>query len=93
MTLALATVLAVPVVFAGVLRTARWVSGRFPSMPLLALALSGVRGTTVRSLALAATGAVALFGSVSLGGARENLLSGVHSFAHAYASDAPVWVG
>ena len=92
-TLALATVCAVPVVFAGVLRVARWASERSPSMSLLALALSGVRGTTVRSLALAATGAVALFGSVSLGGARENLLRGVHAFAHAYAADAPVWVG
>ncbi len=91
--LALATVLAVPVTFASVLAAARWISERTPRMPTLAMALSGLRGTTLRSLALAATGAVALFGSVALGGARANLLSGIHGFAHAYAADAPIWVG
>lgn len=91
--LALATVLAVPVVFAAVLGAARWVSERAPRMPTLAMALGGLQSTTLRSLALAATGAVALFGSVALGGARANLLSGIHAFAHAYAADAPIWVG
>jgi putative ABC transport system permease protein len=91
--LALATVLAVPVAFACVLGAARWVSERAPRMPTLAMALGGLQGTTLRSLALAATGAVALFGSVALGGARANLLSGIHGFAHAYAADAPIWVG
>jgi putative ABC transport system permease protein len=90
--LALATVLAVPVAFASVLRAARWVSERAPRMPTLAMALGGLQGTTLRSLALAATGAVALFGSVALGGARANLLSGIRGFAHAYAADAPIWV-
>jgi putative ABC transport system permease protein len=91
--LALATVLAVPVTFAGVLAGARAISERAPRMPTLAIALGGVQGTTLRSLALAATGAVALFGSVALGGARANLLSGIRGFAHAYAADAPIWVG
>jgi putative ABC transport system permease protein len=90
--LALATVLAVPVVFAGVLAGARRASRRAPRLATLALALSGVRGTTLRSLALAATGAVALFGSVALGGARANLLAGIQRFAHSYAADAPIWV-
>ncbi len=90
--LALATVLAVPVVFASVLAAARWVSERAPRLPTLAMALGGLQGTTLRSLALAATGAVALFGSVALGGARANLLSGIRGFAHAYAADAPIWV-
>ncbi len=39
------------------------------------------RRRTLRSLALAATGAVALFGSVALGGARDDLLRGIRSFA------------
>jgi putative ABC transport system permease protein len=90
--LAMATVLAVPIVFAAVLSLARTVSERKPSMPTLAIALGGLQGTTLRSLALAATGAVALFGSVALGGARSNLLSGIGGFAHAYAADAPIWV-
>ena len=92
-TLALATVLAVPVAFAGVLAAAHALSDRAPRMSSLALALSGLRGTTLRALALAATGAVALFGSIALGGARANLLSGIHTFAASYAGDAPVWVG
>jgi putative ABC transport system permease protein len=56
------------------------------------MALGGLQGTTLRSLALAATGAVALFGSVALGGARANLRAGIHGFARAYAADAPIWV-
>jgi putative ABC transport system permease protein len=90
--LALATVLAVPVAFAGVLAGARWVSTHAPRMATLALAIRGVRATTLRALALAATGAVALFGSVALGGARANLLAGIRGFAHSYAADAPIWV-
>jgi putative ABC transport system permease protein len=90
--LALATVLAVPIVFAWVLRLAQAVSERAPSAAALALALSGLQRTTLRSLALAATGAVALFGSVALGGARANLLAGIGGFSHAYAADAPIWV-
>jgi putative ABC transport system permease protein len=90
--LAMATVFAVPGVFAAVLAGAQALSARAPRLGTLALALRGVRGTTLRSLALAATGAVALFGSVALGGARGNLLSGIHGFAHSYAADAPIWV-
>jgi putative ABC transport system permease protein len=90
--LALATVLAVPGAFAAVFAAARALSARAPRLSTLALALRGLRGTTLRSLALAATGAVALFGSVALGGARGNLLSGIHRFAHSYAADAPIWV-
>ena len=47
----------------------------------------------MRSLALAGTGAVALFGSVALGGARGDLLRGIEGFAHSYSADASIWVG
>jgi len=90
--LALATVLAVPVAFTAVLAGARALSEHMPRLSTLAIALGGVRGTTVRAIALAATGAVALFGSVALGGARSDLLAGIRSFAHGYAADAPIWV-
>jgi putative ABC transport system permease protein len=90
--LALATVLAVPIAFVGVLALARAISEHAPRLPTLAIALGGVRATTLRALALAATGAVALFGSVALGGARANLLSGIHGFAGSYAADAPIWI-
>jgi putative ABC transport system permease protein len=90
--LALATVLAVPVAFAAVLAVAHRVSERAPRMSTLAIALGGVRGTSLRSIALAATGAVALFGSVALGGARSDLLAGIRGFARSYAADAPIWI-
>jgi putative ABC transport system permease protein len=90
--LALATVLAVPLAFAAALSLARWISARMGQMTSLAVALASLQATTMRSLALAATGAVALFGSVALGGARGDLLRGIHSFASSYVADADVWV-
>jgi putative ABC transport system permease protein len=90
--LALATVLAVPLVFAAVLSGARWIGGRRKSLTSLPVALASLQATTLRSLALAATGAVALFGSVALGGSRDDLLRGIHSFASSYVADAEIWV-
>ncbi len=90
--LALATVLAVPLAFAAVLRGADALGERLQRIAILPLALSSLRATTLRSLALAATGAVALFGSVALGGSRANLLSGINRFAHSYVADADIWV-
>jgi len=90
--LALATVLAVPLVFAAVLRIAAFIARRRESLTTLPLALESLRSTTLRSLALAATGAVALFGSVALGGSRDDLLRGIHSFASSYVADADIWV-
>lgn len=90
--LALATLLAVPLAFALVLRAAGALGERLQRISILPLAISSLRATTLRSLALAATGAVALFGSVALGGSRNDLLSGIGSFAHSYVSDAQIWV-
>ncbi len=90
--LALATVLAVPLAFAAVLHGADALGERLQRVSILPLALSSLRATTLRSLALAATGAVALFGSVALGGSRANLLSGIDTFAHSYVADADIWV-
>jgi putative ABC transport system permease protein len=90
--LALATVLAVPIVFAAMLRAGHLLSERRQGLTILPVALSSLHATTVRSLALAATAAVALFGSVALGGARSDLLRGIEGFARSYAADAQVWV-
>ncbi len=46
----------------------------------------------MRSLAIAATGAVAVFGSVAIEGARSNLLRGLDASARAIDSNAAVWV-
>jgi putative ABC transport system permease protein len=90
--IALATVLAVPVALSILLIIARGVAERFQRLTALPVALASVRATTLRSLVLAATGAVAIFGSVALGGARADLLRGIERFAHSYAHDAGVWL-
>jgi putative ABC transport system permease protein len=58
----------------------------------LPVALSSLQATTLRALALAATGSVALFGSVALGGSRDDLLRGIRSFSASYVADADIWV-
>jgi putative ABC transport system permease protein len=90
--LALATVLAVPLAFAAVLHAAQLLARRRERLTSLPVALASLQATTLRSLALAATGAVALFGSVALGGSREDLLRGIRAFAASYVADAPIWV-
>jgi len=90
--LALAAVLAVPLAFAAVLACARALAERFQRLTALPVALSSLRATSPRSLALAATGAVALFGAVALGGGRADLLRGIEGFARDYSADAAVWV-
>jgi putative ABC transport system permease protein len=90
--LALATMLAVPLVLSAVLRVAEMVAMSNDRLTTLPLAIESLRARTLRSLALAATGAVALFGSIALSGAQHDLLRGLHDFARAYATDAEVWV-
>ena len=90
--LAVATVLAVPLIFDGVLNVCHLLAARWQKLTILSVAVASLRATTVRSLALAATGAVALFGSIALGGSREDLLGGIQGVAHSYAADADLWV-
>jgi putative ABC transport system permease protein len=90
--LALVTVLAVPLALGLALRGARALVERRQTLTLLPVALISLRGSTLRSLALAATGAVALFGSCALGGARDDLLQGIERFSHGYTADASIWV-
>jgi len=90
--LALGTVAAVPVVLAGVMAAAEAIVARRERMTLLPLALASLRATTLRSLALAATGALALFGSVALGGARNDLLRGISRYTAHYVAGADIWL-
>ncbi len=90
--LALATMLAVPMALAGVMRVTGLLAGRYQQLTLLPVALTGLRATTLRSMALAATGAVALFGSMALGGARGDLLRGIGQVAHRFSDGAQLWV-
>jgi putative ABC transport system permease protein len=90
--LALATVLALPVVLGLALRGAAMLAGRRPRMTVLPLALASLRATGLRSLALAATGAVALFGSVALGSSRDDLLRGIDQYTANYAGSSEIWL-
>lgn len=90
--LALATMLAVPITLAGVMRATALLGERYERLTLLPVALTGLRATTLRSMALAATGAVALFGSIALGGARADLLRGIGQVAERFSGDAQLWV-
>lgn len=90
--LAVATMLAVPLVLGVVLRAAHALATSRPNLTALPLALSSLRVTSVRSLALAATGAVALFGSVALGSSRDDLLRGIDRYTTHYVGSANVWV-
>lgn len=90
--LALATVLTVPLVLGLLLHAARALAERRQKLTILPVALISLRGSTLRSLALAATGAVALFGAGALGGARNDLLQGIEGFANDYTADASIWI-
>ncbi len=90
--LALATMISVPLVLSASLRVIETVAMRYDRLTILPLAIESLRARTLRSLALTATGAVALFGSVALSGAQNDLLLGLHNFASAYATDGEVWV-
>lgn len=90
--LAVATLLALPATFGLVLRLVEAVVDRVPRMSTLTVALLAMKATTLRSLALAATGAVAVFGSIAIGGARDDLLRGIGDYTDDYVGTADLWV-
>ncbi|HXP28799.1 MAG TPA: FtsX-like permease family protein [Solirubrobacteraceae bacterium] len=79
--------LALVATLAGVKRLAGSVPGA--AAHIAAIELSGARG---RTLAIATTGAVAVFGSVAVRGAHDDLLSGLERAAHEANAAADVWV-
>ena len=90
--LAFATVCAIPLAFTGILHAAEWAAGRLPATNMLLVATRTLRATTARSLALAATGAIAVYGTVAANGAHKDLLRGLYRDYTAYVSSAPLWV-
>jgi putative ABC transport system permease protein len=90
--LALATLLAMPAVCAAGLRAAEAIGSRMRGLNLVNVAVFALRTTTLRSLAVASTAAVAVFGSVAVGGARDDLVNGIGRFITDYTRTADVWV-
>lgn len=89
--LVVATVLVVPAALAAVLKAAEQAE-RLDRPTAMAIALGAIRAADVRSLALAATCAVAVCGTLAIGGARANLLDGLSEDYSEYVSTADVWV-
>ncbi len=89
--LALATLLLIPSVFAGVARLLLWLGERVRSSSLIVV-VSELRAITTRSVALAGIAALAVYGSVAIGGARADLLRGLDTNFSEYLHTAQVWV-
>lgn len=89
--LAATTVLVVPAVFSLTLRVVD-LPARHLRLNALVLAVRALRATTLRSLALAATGAVAVFGSVAIEGAHRDLIRGLEQNFADYLASADVWI-
>lgn len=89
--LALATLLLVPPMLGAV---AHW----FPRLTAgshsgaAVLAASELRATSTRSVALGAIVALAVYGSVAIGGARDDLLRGIETATAQYHRTADLWV-
>jgi putative ABC transport system permease protein len=89
--LALASVCLIPAVFFLLARwTARASEDIRSSAPFVAL--PELRATTTRTVALAAIVAIAVYGAVAIGGARDDLLRGISQATDQYFSTAQVWV-
>jgi putative ABC transport system permease protein len=90
--LGLAMVLVLPSVLIGTLGLADRASFLRRGGGLLSVAVSELRASTTRAIALAATGALAVFGSVAIEGAHRDLLRGLDANQAAYVGTADVWV-
>jgi len=90
--LALATLLAIPFLFQSVVRLVERLAASFVALNMLTVAVRAMRATTVRSLALAATGAIAVFGCVVAEDAHNDLLHGLYQDYAEYISTANLWV-
>ncbi|MDO8213607.1 FtsX-like permease family protein [Conexibacter sp. CPCC 206217] len=89
--LAVATLLMLPLLFAGLLALVR----RWPRRDRQSMALAAARGlqaTTLRSLALAATAAIAIFGVTAMEGAHRNLLTGLYQDYREYIDSGDLWI-
>ena len=86
-----ALLLELPLALGATLALVKRVAGRITS-PVAHVATMELRAARVRALAIAATGAVAVFGSVAIQGAHGDLLSGLEGAARDMNAFTDVWV-
>ncbi len=86
-----ALLLELPIALAATLALVKRIASRIasPIPHVAAMELGAIRG---RAVAIAGTGAIAVFGSVTLQGAHANLLSGLEDSARETNASAQVWV-
>jgi putative ABC transport system permease protein len=89
--LAVAALLAMPAVFAAAMPVGDRISRRLGRNMML-VAIMGARSALTRSIAVAAIAALAVFGNVAIGGARDDLVRGLEAGYADHLSTADVWV-
>jgi len=93
-TLMIALVCLLPLLFDGTVMLFDRFQARFLDGPATVLAVTELRNprTRIRSLAVALTGAIAVFGTVAIGGAQVNLRHGLQASAGDIDSGAQIWI-
>lgn len=89
--LALATVCLMPAVLTGIAHVLPRATEGSRSGTVI-VAVSELRATTTRSIALAAIAGLAVYGSVAIGGTRQDLLRGIDNAIAQYHATADIWV-
>jgi putative ABC transport system permease protein len=89
--LALAMVCVMPAVLAGTVRWLPHLAERSRNGAVI-VAVSELRAITTRSVALASIAGLAVYGSVAIGGARDDLLRGIETATAQYHGTANIWV-
>jgi putative ABC transport system permease protein len=89
--LVLATLCLIPWAFTGTAYILRGVSEHVSSSALV-LAVRELRTTSLPLIALAGVGALAIYGSVAIGGARHDLLTGLDANFNEYLGTADLWL-
>lgn len=89
--LIVATLCAIPAVFSGAMRVGDWFATRL-RLKLVTLAIMSARSTMTRSVAIASIAAIALLGNLAIGGAREDLVRGLHAGYADHLRTTDVWI-
>jgi putative ABC transport system permease protein len=89
--LAVSTLCLIPALFDMVSRGLLWIGERVRSSALIVV-VSELRAITTRSVALAGIAALAVYGSVAIGGARADLVRGLDVNFSEYLHTATIWV-
>jgi putative ABC transport system permease protein len=90
--LALATLLLIPAMFLALARAMPWLGDHIRSSALV-VAISELRATSIRAVALAGVAGLAVYGSIAIGGARGDLIRGIDRATVQYFDTAELWVG